>query len=112
MDVVSETWKICIHTKILNWYTLILIKALDNQENIGYNGGNVFFCNQWVKAWDQVGKYEDQVKKCSALSPSKYLISQNNAYTAEFQRDGTIAVYVIIEILIQCFTHYMHAWIC
>jgi hypothetical protein len=101
--------KICIHTKILNWYTLILIKALDTQVNMGHNGGNVFFCNKWVKKWVQVDAFEGHVLKCSALSPGKYLISQNKAYTAEFQQDGTIAVYVIIEILIQYFTHYMHA---
>ncbi len=72
---------------------------MSSQKNIGHEiYGNTFFCNQWTEKKDDV--YDDNTNEkrtnvCNGIKPGTYLKSLNNAYTAEFQRDGTIAVYVI-----------------
>ncbi len=67
---------------------------MSSQINIGHEiYGNTFFCNQWTEKKIDLILSKENV--CNGIKPGTYLKSLNNAYTAEFQHDGTIAVYVI-----------------
>jgi hypothetical protein len=69
---------------------------LGNQINIGHESyPNTFFCNEWTENKDG--------NRCKGIEKGTYLKSLNNAYTAEFERDGSIEVYVTKETKIDLF---------